>query len=338
MKRWIIVTLLVILSLTAAVVLAQAGNPGQEPAGLTATPDLGFSGSKASSAGSGGQREQMPVDSAGSALQDSGRRPSPLLSSGVPVPTPALPVVDTDPDAVYEITAERMIGAYAVRTWRNTASQSLLGFDGIVTIQAAGQPMIQVGSAPGLHELTGTDITGEGNPDVVIETYSGGAHCCFSTIVYDLGAAPLEVLHAPESNCSGYFEDLDNDGTLEFITCDDGLAYRYCCFAGSPMVKVIMKYYPGEGYLPASTKFRSVYADDITKHTAAAEKAVAGEYCEWDETTKCAVLPVVLDYLYAGQWDTAWSEFARLYPYADRDTFKDEIIQSVGMSALYTFP
>ena len=168
------------------------------------------------------------------------------------------------------------------------ASESLLGFDGTSTIQATGRPMIQIDSAPGLHDLTGTDVTGEGNPDVVVETYSGGAHCCFSTIVYDLGAEPIEVLHAPESNCSGYFEDLDADGAMEFVTCDDNMAYQYCCFAGSPMVKVVMKYYLGEGYLPASTKFRSEYADDIAKHTETAEKATPGEYCEW--TIRLSVL------------------------------------------------
>lgn len=255
-----------------------------------------------------------------------------------PAPAAVVPSLEQDPEANYEVEEELVIGPYVVRVWRNTTSEMLANFDSVVTIQATGQPMIQIDMAPGLHELTGTDITGEGNPDVIVETYSGGAHCCFSTIVYDLGSTPTEVLRTPESNCSGSFEDLDEDGVLEFVTCDDRFSYVYCCFAGSPVAKVIMKYRPGEGYVPASTSFRHLYAEDIANHTEAAEAATPGEYCEWDETTKCAVLPVVLDYLYSGQWDKAWAELDRLYPYADKETFREEITDSVGRSELYVFP
>jgi len=265
-------------------------------------------------------------------------RPVAQPTSLSPTPTPVVPTLEWDPNASYAIKEERTIGAYTIRVWQNTNSESSLGFDGIVTIQAVGQPLVQIDMAPGLHELTGTDITGEGNPDIVIETFSGGAHCCFSTIVYDVGPTLTEVLRTPESNCSGHFEDLDGDGSMEFITCDDRFAYQYCCFAGSPAVKVIMKYVAGEGYLPASTSFRRFYTEDIANHTAAAEKAVPGDFCEWDETTKCAVLPVVLDYLYSGQPDLAWSELVRLYSYSDREQFKQEILQTVGASPLYVFP
>ena len=63
-----------------------------------------------------------------------------------------------------------------------------------------------------------------------------------------------------------------------------------------------------------------------------------GDFCEDDNTTKCAVLPVVLDYLYSGQPEMAWSELERLYPYEDREEFKQEIIQIGGTSTLYIFP
>ena len=343
MKRWmsLSIILVVALLLTLTIVsLTFASAPAQESIAPTATPGAsrpGFFGEHEIVTESK-QQAQQPVDPAWGQFQGRAGRPAAQTSAGQPVPTPVVPLYDLDPNAVYEIEEERIIGPYVIRIWRNTTSEMLMNFDSIATIQTVGQPMTQIDMAPGLHDLTGTDITGEGNPDVVIETYSGGAHCCFSTIVYDLGPTPTEVLRTPESNCSGSFEDLDNDGVMEFVTCDDLFSYQYCCFAGSPAVKIIMKYYPDEGYLPASTSFRLLYAEDIANHTAAAEKAPPGEYCEWDETNKCAVLPVVLDYLYSGQWDMAWSELDRLYPHADRETFKEEIIQAVGMSDLYVFP
>jgi hypothetical protein len=343
MKRWISVStiLIVALLLTLTIVdLTFTWAAAQESIAPTATPVTSQPGllGEREIVSESGQQAQQPLDPAWGQFEGSAGGPATQTSADYPMPTPVIPGLDWDPEAVYEIEEERIIGPYVIRVWRNTTSEMLMNFDSIATIQTMGQPMIQVDMAPGLHDLTGRDITGEGNPDVVIETYSGGAHCCFSTIVYDLGPTPTEVLRTPESNCSGYFEDLDNDSVLEFITCDDLFSYQYCCFAGSPAVKVIMKYYPGDGYLPASTSFRRLYAEDITNHTAAAEKAPPGEYCEWDETNKCAVLPVVLDYLYSGQWDMAWSELDRLYPHADRETFKEEIIQAAGMSELYVFP
>lgn len=298
------------------------------------TPQLGFVGGDEPAPDSRGS-----VSGSGTGgCQGIAGKPVAQSASPYPTPTPIIPTLEWDPNAAYSLKEERTVGAYTIRVWQNSNSDSLLGFDGIVTIQALGQPMAQVDMAAGLHELTGADITGEGHPDAIIETFSGGAHCCFSTVVYDLGPTLTQVLRTPESNCSGHFEDLDADGVMEFITCDDRFAYQYCCFAGSPAVKVIMKYTPGEGYLPASTGFRRLYAEDIANHTAAAETAAPGDFCEWDETTKCAVLPVVLDYLYSGQPDQAWSELARLYPYPDREQFRQEILAGVGESPLYVFP
>jgi hypothetical protein len=62
---------------------------------------------------------------------------------------------------------------------------------------------------------------------------------------------------------------------------------------------------------------------------------VAGP-CEFDGTTKCAVLAVVLDYLYAGLPQYAWAELYRLYHYPDVDVFRAEIEQAVYGSPLFT--
>jgi hypothetical protein len=47
------------------------------------------------------------------------------------------------------------------------------------------------------------------------------------------------------------------------------------------------------------------------------------------------VLPIVLDYLYAGQDEKAWSEFNRLYTYSDALLFWAEITREVTESPLY---
>ena len=84
----------------------------------------------------------------------------------------------------YLLQDERLINGYAVRIWRNPDDQ--LGFDSILLIEAAGKPTIRVAMFSALHNLTGSDLNADGYPDLVVETYSGGAHCCFGTQVFSL--------------------------------------------------------------------------------------------------------------------------------------------------------
>lgn len=251
--------------------------------------------------------------------------------------TPKPPTSTLYPEASYALKDERQIGEYTIRLWANTG-QDAMDFQDILTISQPGQPDVQVESVFKLSDLTGTDITGEGYPDLVIQTFSGGAHCCFSWTVYELGETLNKVLQSPDSNCEGELKDLDADGKMEFITCDDLFAYKYCCFASSPLVKVVMKYESGRGYVPASPQFPEEYAEDIVRDRQMAIGAKAQDKCEWDNSTKCSVLPVVLDYLYSGQQDKAWNELHRLYRFQDEKTFRQEILDMVSASPLFVFP
>jgi hypothetical protein len=249
-------------------------------------------------------------------------------------PAPRPPTSTLYPEVIYSQKEERQIGEYSIRLWANAAADAM-DFQDVVTISQPGQSDIQVESVFKLNDLTATDITGAGYPDLVIQTFSGGAHCCFSWTVYELGPALKRVLQSPDSNCEGELKDLDGDGTMEFITCDDLFAYKYCCFANSPLVKVVMKYELERGYVPASPQFPKEYADDIVRDRQMAIGARAKEKCEWDNSTKCSVLPVALDYLYSGQQDKAWIELHRLYRFQDEDTFRQEILDMVSASPLF---
>ena len=124
--------------------------------------------------------------------------PEPTQTATVPAPSPTPPTLEPLGEA-YVIDQERQIGEYVVRLWRNTASEGI-GYDNIATISGGGQPEVRVEFAAELGQETGTDLTGEGHPDVVVEVFTGGAHCCLSTIVYDLGPTLTKVLETPLSN------------------------------------------------------------------------------------------------------------------------------------------
>ncbi len=81
-----------------------------------------------------------------------------------------------------------------------------------------------------------------------------------------------------------------------------------------------------------------MFTDQITQDTQRAEQAQPGEDGEFDNTTKCQVLPVVLDYLYSGQTNKAWSEFNRLYTLPDAATWQADIQKTVSNSVRYVAP
>mgnify|MGYP006420376831 CR=1 FL=1 len=258
--------------------------------------------------------------------------PDDLIEEEKPVPPPA-----QSPGGSYRLEDEVLIGAYGIRYWRHTDSET--GFEDVILIEKTGMESIKIEQAAAIAPLTGADINGDGYPEVIAESYSGGAHCCFGTHVYSLAETPTLILKTPESNAHGQFQDLDGDSIYEFITADDIFAYQYCPFASSPFVKVIMSYdAEKQSYLPSSPNFPQEYIEDILRDTKNAErvsKAETYENGEWDETSKCSILPLSLDYIYLGDLATARSELERLYIYEDIDDFWDEVMFILQDSLLY---
>ena len=255
-----------------------------------------------------------------------------LIEEEKPVPPVAIA-----PGGSYRLEGEVLIGAYGIRYWRHTDSQT--GFDDVVLIEKTGMQSIRIETALAIAPLTGADINGDGFPEAIIETYTGGAHCCYGTQVYSLGEEPTLILEKPESNADGQFQDLDGDRIYEFITFDDIFALEYCPYVSSPFVKVIMVYNPEKGaYLPASADFPDEYLIDIeddTKNAERVSRANESENGEWDETIKCSVLPIMLDHIYLGNLDIARAELDRFYTFDDIDRFWNEVMLIIQDSTLY---
>ncbi len=258
--------------------------------------------------------------------------PDDLVEEEELLPPPAL-----SPGESYRLENEILVGLYGIRYWHRTDSQT--GFEDLVLIEKTGMESIKIEHATEIVTLTDSDINGDGYPDMIVETYTGGAHCCMGTQVYSLGETPRLILEKPESNVGGQFKDLDGDNIYEFITADDVFVYQYCPYVSSPVVKVIMAYDVREGrFLPASPNFPDKYAEAILSDTRNAERVAQAETFEndeWDETSKCSILPVVLDYIYLGDLKTARSELNRLYIYDDIDRFWNEVMLIVQDSPLY---
>jgi hypothetical protein len=80
---------------------------------------------------------------------------------------------------------------------------------------------------PSLHA---EDFDGDGVPEVVLDLYTGGAHCCLESWIHH-GTAP-KLVH--KWGDVGYrFKDVDADGTSEFLSADDTFAGAFTSYASS---------------------------------------------------------------------------------------------------------
>jgi hypothetical protein len=275
--------------------------------------------------------------------------PTPTTRPGYP--TPVIPPWD---DSMSESQTsvslpELYIGKYVIRKWR--LNPDVYRY----TISSIGQPNIQTapfvetynaGHWSGLDPLTGIDITGEGNPDVIIHEFTGGMHCCHIAYVYDLGQTARMLFELNTADCPGDFLDLDNDGIYEYKTCDPNFQYApltstgfSCSHASAPYPISIFKYSPEQGYQSANLQFTHWYAESIESH-----KKILDEYLQNPSSAKssvfsiCDVSKLVLDYLYSGQTEKAWETLYQVYPSEMADQYKAKIMTGLENNIFYDAP
>lgn len=92
-----------------------------------------------------------------------------------------------------------------------------------------------------------SDLDGDGEPEVVLDLYWGGAHCCWYSQIYRYVPATgrySPLLHV-WGNFSYVFADLDHDGSQELLTRDDRFSYAFASFADSRWPVRILRYRAG---------------------------------------------------------------------------------------------
>ncbi len=98
------------------------------------------------------------------------------------------------------------------------------------------------------HPKPGTDVTGDGSPDVIITDYSGGAHCCFTYYIFEL-REPLNIISIYTGDGSFSFDELDGRPGLEVVTTDDFYTEWINGYVGAPFPHFMWRY-NGSTYEP----------------------------------------------------------------------------------------
>lgn len=96
-----------------------------------------------------------------------------------------------------------------------------LVFKGSETTERAGEISLQ-------------DLNGDRNSEVIVSTFTGGAHCCTIHKIYSWqNGRLLKAETGYQDGEGGSFRDLDSDGKLEFISYDNSFLYAFSSYAGS---------------------------------------------------------------------------------------------------------
>jgi hypothetical protein len=135
-----------------------------------------------------------------------------------------------------------------------------------LSIQKGGRLLLTI-SDWSITRLECADIGGDKVFDLLVSSYSGGAHCCETLHVWALGEKPQKLLEYPAGNAGGFeLRDLDADGRQELLLGDDSFAYfGDLCYACSPDHLPMVVCRTPRGFEDCTRKFPEVLRDALAR-------------------------------------------------------------------------
>jgi hypothetical protein len=123
---------------------------------------------------------------------------------------------------------------------------------------------------------------GPGNRnDVVLNLYSGGAHCCTieEVFTYDATTTNYAMAQHDFGDPSAPLFDLGRDGRYEFESADDSFAYRFTDFAASGLPIEIVAFSKGR-FVNVTRQYPKLVAKDAQKWLRAFRSEASGGYSD----------------------------------------------------------
>jgi hypothetical protein len=196
-----------------------------------------------------------------------------------------------------------------------------------------------------VHRGTGEDIFDDGNTSLILEGFSGGAHCCWTYSIIDLGERPM-ILPRVE-NESPFFSFKDSaDGKFKILTKDGAFDYfDGMCHACTPFPSMVLEVREGK-LRDASAQFVADYdgeiaearsginQGDLGRFLTVADLATNGRAQAESEQLRQAILKVVLSYLFSGREQQAWQELTAMWPANDVQRIKKLIVKTWAQGVL----
>lgn len=92
----------------------------------------------------------------------------------------------------------------------------------------------------------GEDVTGDGIPNLLVATHSGGAHCCYTYYVFQIGNEFRFVDKLGFHDSETSFYDVDGRPGREAVGADFNFAYWNAGFSETPTPTVVQRFVAGK--------------------------------------------------------------------------------------------
>jgi hypothetical protein len=195
-----------------------------------------------------------------------------------------------------------------------------------------------------IYSGTGEDINDDGSPDLVLEGYTGGAHCCYRYVVVSLTKEPRIVAEFDNNEPLLFFRDA-RDAKFKIRGADGAFDYLdELCFACSPFPWVVLEL-EGTKLVNAGASFLPEYDKEIAEARKkwelsdgeafrACEAPATGDAKAKFQDARQLVLTIVLSYLNSGREAQAWRALDQMWPPSDEKRIKRLILKARADSLL----
>jgi len=179
-----------------------------------------------------------------------------------------------------------------------------------------------------IYQGTGEDVLGDGNPSLILEGYSGGAHCCYTYEIASLGQRPV-IFPSMENEAPFFFFKDSASGQFRIMTSDGAFDhFEGLCHTCTPLPRVILKA-DLAGLLDVSSQFVDQYDSEIALVKAKIAEGDIGRFLVADfKDARRIVLEIVFAYLYSGREEQAWQTLDEMWPAGDRERIKKLILHT----------
>jgi hypothetical protein len=221
---------------------------------------------------------------------------------------------------------ERSVSEFKVRLWKDKEDNSCR-----FELRSRTGAVVASGKDAQVEVLPEMYVLRIGTNDLVVETTSLGAHCCWTYYIATQVPAPHLVVKL-SNQYPVEFIDYRGIELNDLVTRDGGfIDFENMPYDLVPAPAVYIRLVRGR---PAD--IGSLYKAQYDEEIAKARARIAPDSLQYfhsrniydDVELASNVLRIVVSYLYSGREEQAWKELAAMWPPADFDRIKSEILKA----------
>lgn len=174
----------------------------------------------------------------------------------------------------------------------------------------------------------GYSVFGSGSPEIIIERANCGAKCLYEYSIFSLGKTFKKLAKLESGNDPIHFIDIGGDGKIEGIGIENTFDGWKFCSAGSPRLRVAMRFKDGKARLatdlmktppPTASYMNKIVAETIK----AMQPPKEGDPNYVDtQGSDDVILPTemvgnMLELIYSGNGQSAWQYLDQVWPKRD---------------------